>query len=406
MAQTRVFSWKITDNKYGYLYIPGKRGNELISDRITNEEILSQIAGVVGEMDISEYENKFNELNDLIYSKYRVRIPGTASEYCGDYSKNYIILGGKDGGTKQINEKELNNYIIRNVENAIENKLNQAKKELKLEVNNVKDITISKVNETVDNAINEIDSIKVEIDSGNTILSEKLIAAQTHIERAADLFDFNSTGVNKENLQNAINNSSSAVTRLGFVERDINSLNERSDNFAHDINDLNREVETLNSGVSYVVTTVREQGETLRNVTGSVNSLMSRMAAVEEEVYEDSQIDDNEPLSKSMPSRSAIQDNDIAGIANVTDNEDGTYNAKFTVGNETFHIKLYGFGNYIKEDEFEDGLVLARNGFRYMDKSGSQISIVNGNITLSNANGTGKLEIKDDGLYINGKKKA
>ena len=52
----------------------------------------------------------------------------------------------------------------------------------------------------------------------------------------------------------------------------------------------------------------------------------------------------------------------------------------------------------------EDGLVLATNGFRYKDKSGSIISMINGNILLSNADGSGKLEIKKDGLYINGNK--
>ena len=42
MAQTRVFSWKIDGNSYGYLYIPpGKTGVELISNRITDDAVLT-----------------------------------------------------------------------------------------------------------------------------------------------------------------------------------------------------------------------------------------------------------------------------------------------------------------------------------------------------------------------------
>jgi hypothetical protein len=86
------------------------------------------------------------------------------------------------------------------------------------------------------------------------------------------------------------------------------------------------------------------------------------------------------------------------------DNGDGTFDIVSTLGSETYNVRILGFGNKIKASDNTKGLVLASNGVKYTDKSGSSISIINGNIKLSNADGSGKLEIKKDGLYINGVK--
>ena len=83
------------------------------------------------------------------------------------------------------------------------------------------------------------------------------------------------------------------------------------------------------------------------------------------------------------------------------DNGDGTFDIVSTLGSEVYNVKILAFGSKIKANDDTKGLVLASNGIKYTDKSGSSISIINGNIKLSNSDGSGKLEIKKDGLYIN-----
>ena len=66
------------------------------------------------------------------------------------------------------------------------------------------------------------------------------------------------------------------------------------------------------------------------------------------------------------------------------DNEDGTFDIKTTIGNETFEMRVCGFGNKLEFDDKHVGFSIANNGFRYLDKSGSFISVIDGDIILSN----------------------
>ena len=394
-ASTRVFSWKITDNKYGYLYIPDKVGNGFISDRITEEDKLSRIASEVSSWSQNEYEEKFNSLNELIRSKYGVTIPGSAADYCEGYTKNYIILSGKDGSSKQIEEKELNNFIIQNVKKAFDESFRKAKIELKAEVDNVKDATIGKFDEKVRKVDEDIDAAKNDFDVKNTILSNKLISATTHIEKAAQLFDFDTSGVTKESLTRTINKAEAATLELINTNSKISALSGVVETTRESVQEFNTTTNNLQTNINNLATSVDNR---FIEYNSTLSELDARISDVEREEREENNGGDEEVLGKSTNRSMSFADSE-----NIIDNNDGTYTLRLLYGNEVYNIKIMGFGNYLKEDEVENGFTIANNGFRYVDKGGAQISMVNGNIVLSNASGKGKLEIKEDGVYINGK---
>lgn len=398
MANTRVFSWKITDDKYGYLFIPNKSGNGLITDRITEDDKLRRIADEVSSWGLAEYEEKFNELNSLIRSKYGVSIPGNASDYYDSgYTRNYIILGGKDGNSRQIDEKELNNFIVQNVEKVINDGIKKAQLEFKAEVNNVKDATIGKFDEKVRQVNENITTVKNEIESKNTILSNKLEAASSHIEQAAQLFDFGTCGVTKEHLSTSINKANAAAVEIERTNNRVTEMNTSIQNATTAVATLNERATQMSDSMATLNTRLNTEINRINNEMSVMGGSISR---IEAEIAESATTTGDTNLSKSMPS----DENYSSGYKNVIENNDGTYTIEFVFGNDKYNIRVFGFGNYIKDDEFDAGFTLARNGFRYMDKSGSYMSMVDGNIVLSNAKGNGKIEIKEDGVYINGKK--
>ena len=397
MAQTRVFSWKIDGNSYGYLYIPpGKTGVELISNRITDDAVLTEISNVISNWDESEYTNKFNELNSVIRRKFGVSIPGSASDYFNGYVKNYIVLTGKDGGYLKKQTNTVSEETAETIKKLVNSELTKAKKELKADVERVKESTISTVNSKINAASSEMVSLKNELIANESAMSAKLDSAQLKINTAAQLFDMNGTGVNKQNLQNAITKSNIAIERLNVTD---NILSEQSAS----IRETNERFTNETSQINGRITDIESNTEALERAVNTIGSTVSELN-IRVERMSSSSIEMQQEERQSTNLRSAMPDNEETAITETIDNGDGSFNINTTIGNENYNVKIYGYGGKIKVREVEDGLVLATNGFRYKDKSGSIISMINGNILLSNADGNGKLEIKKDGLYINGNK--
>ena len=397
MAQTRVFSWKIDGNSYGYLYIPpGKSGDKLISNRITDDAVLTEISNVIANWTESEYTTKFNELNSAIRAKFGVSIPGSASDYFNGYVKNYIVLTGKDGGYSKKQTNTVSEETAETIKKLVNSELAKAKKELKADVESVKESTISTVNSKINAASSEMVSLKNELIANENAMSAKLDSAQSKIDTAAQLFDMNGTGVNKQNLQNAITKSNAAIERLNVTD---GILSEQSASIRETNERLTNETSQINGRITEVESSTEELERAVNTIGSTVSELNIRVERISS-----ASIEMQQEEQQSTNLRSAMPDNEETALTETIDNGDGSFNINTTIGNENYNVKIYGYGGKIKVREVEDGLVLATNGFRYKDKSGSIISMINGNILLSNADGSGKLEIKKDGLYINGNK--
>ena len=395
MANTKVFSWKINDYKYGYLYVPGKSGSELISNRIIDENVLNQIAQVVSGWNEREYEQKFNELNEIIHNAYQVYIPGEYKDYFSQGVDNYIVLTGKDGSAGKASA-DLSQETFNKIKNFVSASVAQAKKELKAEVESVKDYTIGKMTEEVSNVNDKITTAQAEIASNNSALSSQLSSAQAALNTAAQLFDFESAGVTKQNLINAIKDSKTAKVNFETNNALLSRQSQLLDRHDAKIEDIRVASESLNREL----TTLSERTTSRLD---AIESNVSEISNTVETIKVISNAGSQESGESQVFSKGIVKEEESEFIG-ITDNDDGTSNLDIDAGGEKYSIKVYGYGKKLKVREIDDGLAIASNGFRYKDSSGSIISLINGNILLSNADGSGKLEIKKDGLYINGTK--
>jgi hypothetical protein len=395
MANTKVFSWKIDNNKYGYLYIPGKSGNGLISDRIIDNTLLGAIADEVSSWDFETYRDRFNTLNQIISSRYNgAVIPGDASRYFNQGAGNYIVLTGKDGSDKSGNSG-LSEEVVRTIKNIVYSNLQSAKEELRSEANSIKDYTIGKFNENIERVTETINSAKLEMEGKNAELSSKLERAETSMAVAAELFDMNSNGITKENLSMAIHEASEAKVKLASNDLMFSEQRQLIDRAREDIVRVEAESSNLRQDLTSLSESTTNRFSRLENDLNDVSNTVESMKNSEISVSTNEQ-------NFSRGSK-GLKEDELAFVDTI-ENEDGSYDFIANVGNENYKIKIYGYGKKIKVREVEDGLVLASNGFRYKDSSGSIISMIGGNILLSNGDGSGKLEIKKDGLYINGVK--
>lgn len=402
MGKTRVFSWKIKDNVYGYLYT-GKNDGSLISERIMEPTLLNEIADVVSEMTEEEYSSAFTELNGQISSRYGVSIPGSYSDYYGSDTGNYIVLTGKDGSSfinnsyGKVDEESMNK-----IKEYIDNKLNIAKEQLKDDVNFVNAQTIDKIEHINANVSAVVNAAEQALEANNAVMANKLESAASAIQTATKIFDLESNGVTAEKLKTAIDNYDETKTWINSKNADLESNKAQINSIIPRLDETHTMVEQVDVKVdSYKINVDSKLSELENNVKAidnKVNTIKASSSVVQDS---DSNVND------TIYSRGIAVENDYDSIyeTETIDNEDGTFDVKTTIGNETFEMRVLGFGNKLGNDEKHVGFSIANNGFKYLDKSGSFISIIDGDIILSNASGSGKIEIKSDGVHITGRKR-
>ena len=194
-------------------------------------------------------------------------------------------------------------------------------------------------------------------------------------------------GTKMQELESFVDEKTRANTSaVESIRRDVDSQSERitgmNNTFEEEMRATNTRIDNISDEVAKIDT--------------KVERAVSKASAREES-------SDIETSDREMTFAKGFEDDeDLYALETETiDNGDGTFDIISTLGSEVYNVKILAFGNKLKVGDKTEGLVLASNGVKYTDKSGSSISIINGNIKLSNADGSGKLEIKKDGLYIN-----
>lgn len=395
----RVFSWKLDDYKYGYI-MPPKQNGPHISERITNETLLSKMAETVKTWDKKTYTRMFNELNQEVYDMFHVKITGSADDYYGDehIDNNYIILTGKDGSNGNT---MLTNEDLKKIEKTVTNKLNLAKSEIEAAEKSLKLWVIDKTNSSIASSMSITQESVEKMKELNNSLKEKLESAEESLRIASALFDFNGHGITREKLVKTISNANSALTlasvanttaneavdKLKDVSKDISSLQNEQSKLKDKVNIVN---DTMLTNIGKVKQQITEMEEKIEDVKMTANSNSSSSA-------------NDTLLSSGRKSRKRSEESPNSVITNIVQNGDGTYTSLVKIGNENYFINVLPSGETLTDENAKNGFTLAKNGFRYMN-GGAEIIISDGTIKLSNKNGNGSIEINDDGVFINGKK--
>jgi len=405
MGKTIVFSWKIDNSKYGYLCGPEPEKNDpMICDRITYDSALKAISNKVSSWNIGEYTEKFNILKTQI-SDYTggQTISGEATDYYYDNDdKNYIVLTGKDGSNWcGGGNSNLSQETVEEIKKYVDAKFAATKVKLDSEINALTAKTTTQIEKVSTSLTSKIEAAEQQIAVQNSVMSNKLEAASNAISVATKIFDLESANITVDKLNKAISDSNetkvwkdAAEEKLIAHDSIVEYCKDRVEADSVKVGKLGEKIEEYKAEAYDRIALVQKEVE---NVNNKIVKISKDNAAISEETS----------AEESQALRAGITNNDsYISETETIDNGDGTFDINTTIGDETFNVKVYGYGKKLRANGNEgvNGLILANNGVKYTDKSGSFISIINGNIKLSNSNGSGKIEIKDDGVYINGVK--
>lgn len=404
MAKTTVFSWKVTDSKYGYLWTEETNG-PCITNRITDPSILEEIVGEISGWDEATYASNFDVLSNLIHDNFGQYIEGDYSIYYNGNNggKSFIMLTGKDGANSNCQgNSDVSDAVLAQLKTYITNQVTLMKENVKADMNDFKASTNQKI-EVLNTSVNKkIDTTKNELVASTTsIIDGKMTEISNGVrdnvlaklERDVPVSSLQElvNGTKMHELESFVDEKTRAnANAVSAIRRDVDNQNERiidiSTSFEDELRSTNSRIDSISDEVARIDTKVE------------------RVAAnnvIQEDVSEEITVND-----RSLSFAKGFEDDEYlyALETETIDNGDGTFDIIATLGSETYNIRILAFGNKLKVADKTQGLVLASNGIKYADKSGSSISIINGNIKLSNADGSGKLEIKKDGLYINGVK--
>lgn len=274
MASTRVFSWKLDDKKYGYLYIPGT--NNLITNRITDNDVLQQIADTVAVMNETEYAQAFSNLNGQIYNLYNTSIPGTYSDYIGGRVTNYIVLTGKDGTSYGPEKPFLTEEEMNTVKNTIKSQLAESERDLSGIVSTYQTETIEKIDELTNVTLPQIiTDAKEELSGQNIYLASQLSGAAYALSAATQLFDLSSAGIYNDDIISAV--SYSLISKNW-----IDSYSASIDTTITEFNELNSEYTEFKSGEYDVFTS--QTMDNFSTISNDITSLDSEVRALSGEI--------------------------------------------------------------------------------------------------------------------------
>lgn len=396
MAKTTVFSWKVTDSKYGYLWTEESQG-PCITNRITDSSILEEIVGEISGWDEATYASNFNVLSNLIHDNFGKYIEGDYSIYYNGNNggKSFIMLTGKDGANSNgQGNSDINDAVLTQLKTYINNQVAVMKESVKSEMNDFKASTNQKI-EVLNTSVNEkIDSAKSELVSSTTSIIDGKMTEISNGVRDNVLAKLEND-VPVSSLQELVNGTKMHELE-SFVDEKTRANASAVSAIRHDVNNQNERIEDISTSFEDELRSTNSRIDNISDEVAKIDTKVEKVAAnkaIREEVEQET------PAEKDF--RKGIDDDLYALETETIDNGDGTFDIIATLGSETYNIKILAFGNRLKVGDKTQGLVLASNGIKYEDKNGSSISVINGNIKLSNANGSGKLEIKKDGLYIN-----
>lgn len=390
---SRVFSWKLDDYKYGYIVPPEQNGSH-ISERITNNSILSRMAETVKSWDRNTYTEKFNELNNEVFTVFHVSIPGKAEDYFGDdkVDSNYIILTGKDGADNR--DGNLKDEDLKKIEKAVSSKINIAMSEINGINSNLRAWVVDKTNSSIISAQTISERTIEEMTSINKELKDDLENAEESIRVAAALFDFDGNGITRDKLIGAISNSNSALTLASVA-------NSKADSVVSQIEGISRNMDSLQNNQSNIDNRLKLVNETMLVNFGKITQ---KIDVLEEEV-EDVKISSYETNSSTQETiAGSVRNNKSKNsvLTNVVKNGDGTHTLVINIGDENYLVNVVS-----KRENFSDvkknGITISKNGFMYANE-GVEFLISDGYIKMCNKSGGGSLLINEDGVFINGVK--
>ena len=276
----RILSWKIDDYKYAYLV---KVGGSHISNRITNETLLSEMVTEVGKWEFPQYKEAFLDMNEELRKAYNITIPSDGTridEYFGQvHTNDILVLTGKDGAKGSNGSNGLpgtdgsGGGVYDRFNDAIDKKLDEIKEDIKKDNEDVKNEIENKVTDTLSDAKKEIEDTKKELENVRKDLEEKLGNAKDALDKASKLFEMDDDNITPDAIKEVFSATSEFSDWMtdysGFVQ-----------NIKTDYDRASTKMGLIGTGESALDGLFTWFGTSLNTTSGTVGSVRQDLAAV------------------------------------------------------------------------------------------------------------------------------
>ena len=224
----KVFSWKINDKEYSYLFIPDKKTH--ISERIIDADIINKMIDKVSSWDEKKYKNAFDQMNLELAMNYGLEIPYNPSFFNENKEKNNIVILGSSSSEKNDLE-ELKKEIM--------NEVDERFKVILKEFNNLYNELLNKFNkQTIDVIKIAKDTEKNTLDSLKTIKDEvekRFDKSAEKFEKATKVLDLENNGINTESLKDLFRVTNKIDKWMGEVSDNVKKISTEYNNFKRDL---------------------------------------------------------------------------------------------------------------------------------------------------------------------------
>jgi hypothetical protein len=211
----KVFSWKINNEEYAYVFIPNKKGH--LSSRITDSDTINIMVDKISLWDEKKYKTAFNEMNKEILEKYGFEIPYDSSYFgSSNTNKNVVLLGS----SKENNIDNIKSELLDEINNRFEIILN--------EFNSLYNELLNKANNQVINSINLSKQANEEtlskISMLKTDMTKKFNKSIEKLDKATKVLELDDNNINADSLKNLFSTVSKTNDWVESISGDIKTI--------------------------------------------------------------------------------------------------------------------------------------------------------------------------------------
>lgn len=202
----RIYSWKLTDTKNAYLYVPNSKKH--ITERIVDNEILSQIINKISSWSEERYIKAFDEMNTEIEEMFGEKIIYD-SKFYGDktVSNNMVVLSSSRNDYKEIINKyfeDLKRDLLLELDkrvNSINEEIFESYRTLKEENKQQTDVVVKSFQRKLNETIKTNEEIKSDIE-------KRFEKAENSLQKAAKILELNDNYIDVDAFKDLFKNES------------------------------------------------------------------------------------------------------------------------------------------------------------------------------------------------------
>lgn len=225
---SKVFSWKLNDKEYAYIFIPNKK--EHLSERITDSDIINNMINKISAWDEKKYKTAFSQMNDEISSKYNFEIPYDSTYFNGsNEKKNIVLLGNSKSNEIENIKSELLSEIDKRFEQML-TEFNSLYNELLNKSNKQMLDSIKLTKEKQDETLNSLKVIKDDV-------TKRFNKAVDKFTKASKVLELDDNDINANSLRT--------------LYKTVHDTKAWSDSVAGDIKTISKEYMDMYEGLDF-----------------------------------------------------------------------------------------------------------------------------------------------------------